>query len=171
MKHWQKYIQKHQAYNKYTVPPNFNYGMVVVIPCYDEPDVLTTLNSLIQCAPTQHPVGVLVVVNSSEMSDDSVVQNNRKTYNELIAEINTTSAYPNPASSYVTIQFNFLRAEEKSILLVYDNLGRQVLSRNIGKIYDGQELIDTRKLTDGLYLYQWVQNGKKVSDGKFLVIH
>lgn len=98
-------------------------------------------------------------------------QKPKATYNELIAEINTTSAYPNPASSYVTIQFNFLRAEEKSILLVYDNLGRQVLSRNIGKIYDGQELIDTRKLTDGLYLYQWVQNGKKVSDGKFLVIH
>ncbi|NEN23508.1 T9SS type A sorting domain-containing protein, partial [Cryomorpha ignava] len=93
-------------------------------------------------------------------------QKPKATYNELIAEVNTTSAYPNPASSYVTIQFNFLRAEEKSILLVYDNLGRQVLSRNIGKIYDGQELIDTRKLTDGLYLYQLLQNGKKVSHGK-----
>ncbi|NEN25852.1 T9SS type A sorting domain-containing protein, partial [Cryomorpha ignava] len=87
------------------------------------------------------------------------------------AEINTTSAYPNPANSYVTIKFNFLKAEEKSVLHVYDNLGKQVLSRNVGKLYDGQELIDTRKLTNGLYLYQWVQNGKKVSDGKFIVTH
>ena len=85
MKHWQKYIQKHKTYDKYVVPSNFNYGMVVVIPCFDEPDLLTTLHSLMQCLPTQQPVGVLVVVNSSEMSDDSVVENNRKTYNELIA--------------------------------------------------------------------------------------
>ena len=85
MRHWQKYIQKHQAYNKYAIPPNFNYGMVVVIPCYDEPDVLTTLNSLIQCAPTQHPVLVLVVVNSGELTKVSVIQHNRKTYDELIA--------------------------------------------------------------------------------------
>ena len=85
MKHWLKYIQKHKAYDKYALSVNFNYGMVVVIPCLDEPDVLTTLNSLMQCAPTQHPVGVLIIVNASEMSDETVVQNNRRTYNELIA--------------------------------------------------------------------------------------
>ena len=48
MKHWQKYIEKHKVYDKYAVPRNFNYGMVIVIPCFDEPDVLTTLNSLKQ---------------------------------------------------------------------------------------------------------------------------
>ncbi len=85
MKHWQKYIQKHQAYNKYPIPAEFNCGMVVVIPCFDEPDVLTTLKSLMECAPTQHPVGVLVVVNSSELSDETIVSNNRKTYDEVIA--------------------------------------------------------------------------------------
>lgn len=84
MKHYQKYIRKHKAYDKYAVPSSFNYGMVVVIPCFDEPDVLTTLNSLKQCLPTQHPVCVLVVVNSSEVADESVVLRNRETYNELI---------------------------------------------------------------------------------------
>lgn len=85
MKHWQKYIQKHQAYNKYPIPADFDYGMVVVIPCFDEPDVTTTLKSLMQCRSTQNPVGVLVVVNSGELSDEAAIQNNRKTYNELIA--------------------------------------------------------------------------------------
>jgi len=85
MKHWQRYIQKHKAYDKYIVPSNFNYSMVVVIPCFNETDVLTTLYSLMKCFPTQQPVGVLVVVNSSEMSDDSIIQNNRKTYDEIIA--------------------------------------------------------------------------------------
>ena len=60
---------------------------------------------------------------------------------------------------------------EESVFQVYDNLGKQVLTRKVGKIYAGQELIDTRKLVDGLYLYQFVQNGKKVSDGKFIVTH
>ena len=85
MKHWQKYIQKHQAYTKYPIPANFDYGMVVVIPCFDEPDVLTTLKSLMQCASTQNSVGVLVVVNSGELSDGAAIENNRKTYDALIA--------------------------------------------------------------------------------------
>lgn len=85
MKHWEKYIQKHQAYNKYAIPAGFDYGMVVVIPCFDEPDVLTTLRSLMQCVPTQYPVGVLVVVNSSELTDVAIVKHNRVTYDEVVA--------------------------------------------------------------------------------------
>ncbi len=84
MKHWEKYIQKHQAYNKYAIPAGFNYGVVVVIPCFDEPDVLTTLKSLMQCVPTQHPVGVLVVVNSSELTEEAIVKHNRVTYDEVV---------------------------------------------------------------------------------------
>ncbi len=85
MKHWQKYIQKHQAYNKYAIASDFDYDMVVVIPCFDEPDVTTTLKSLMQCAATQNPVCVLVVVNSGELSDGAAIENNRKTYDALIA--------------------------------------------------------------------------------------
>ena len=83
MKHWEKYIQKHQAYNKYPIPAHFNYDMVVVIPCFDEPDVLTTLRSLMLCVSTQNSVCVLVVVNSGELTDKAAIQNNRKTFNEL----------------------------------------------------------------------------------------
>ena len=85
MNHWRKHIQKHQAYNKYPIPDKFNYGMVVVIPCFDEPDVFSTLKSLMKCVATNQSVGVLVVVNSGELSDKSVIENNRSTYKELIA--------------------------------------------------------------------------------------
>lgn len=84
MKNWKKYIQRHQKYNKYPVPAKFNYGMVVVIPCFDEPDLLITLKSLMQCAPTEQPVGVLVVVNSSELTEEAIVEKNRTTYNEVL---------------------------------------------------------------------------------------
>jgi hypothetical protein len=36
---------------------------------------------------------------------------------------------------------------------------------------EGQQLIDTRKIPNGVYLFQIVQEGKKVSDGKFVVTH
>lgn len=83
MKHWQKYIQKHQEYNKYPIPTDFDFGMVVVIPCFDEPNLLITLRSLMLCKPTENPVGVLVVVNSGELSEETAIQNNRKTYDAL----------------------------------------------------------------------------------------
>lgn len=85
MKHWEKYIQKHQAYNKYALPAAFDYGMVVVIPCFDEPDVITTLQSLVECVPVKQPVGVLVVVNSSEITDEAILERNRTTYKEIVA--------------------------------------------------------------------------------------
>ncbi|NLZ95354.1 MAG: hypothetical protein GX921_05960 [Bacteroidales bacterium] len=84
MKHWKKYIQRHQAYNQYATPVGFNYGMVVVIPCFDEPDLLTTLKSLMQCGATQNPVGVVVVVNSSELTSEAIVESNRVTYDKVI---------------------------------------------------------------------------------------
>lgn len=91
MKHWQKYIQKHKAYDNYVVPSHFNYVMVVVIPCYDEPDVLATLKSLQHCTTSENPVCVLVVVNSGEDTDETVVLRNRKTYFDLIEFAKTES--------------------------------------------------------------------------------
>lgn len=85
MKNWHKYIQKHQVYNQYAIPSSFNYGMVIVIPCFNEPDVFTTLKSLMQCTSTEQSVGVLVVVNSSELTDNSIVEHNRTTYDKLLA--------------------------------------------------------------------------------------
>ncbi|HTN67855.1 MAG TPA: hypothetical protein VLZ33_00170 [Dysgonamonadaceae bacterium] len=85
MRHWQKYIKKHKTYDKYVVPSDFNFGTVVVIPCFDELNLLTTLKSIQQCLPPKNPVSVLVVVNSCETTDESVVLQNRKTYDEVIA--------------------------------------------------------------------------------------
>lgn len=52
-------------------------SIFVVIPCYNEPDILSTLNSLAECVPPKSGVEVVVVVNDAEGDDDSiVVQNN-----------------------------------------------------------------------------------------------
>ncbi len=95
----------------------------------------------------------------------------QSTYEELLARLNTVTAYPNPSDQYVTIAYTLLHAKEATQLLVYDTQGRQIESRQLGEAYEGQQLIDTSKMADGVYLFQIVQEAKKVSDGKFVVTH
>jgi glycosyltransferase involved in cell wall biosynthesis len=51
-------------------------SLFVVIPCYNEPDILTTLNSLSVCFPPVSEVSVLIVINSSEDApQEAILQN------------------------------------------------------------------------------------------------
>jgi hypothetical protein len=52
-------------------------GVVVVIPCYDEPDVLQTLESLRCCRRPRGAVEVLLIWNASERDDDDVRRRNQ----------------------------------------------------------------------------------------------
>jgi hypothetical protein len=88
-----------------------------------------------------------------------------------LVKLNTTTAYPNLSEQYVTIAYTFLHAKEQSTLGIFDYLERQVEVRNLGEVYEGQQLIDTRKLPNGVYPYQIVQEGMKVSEGKIVVTH
>ncbi|WKN33556.1 glycosyltransferase family A protein [Porifericola rhodea] len=63
-------------------PPAENLKVVIVIPCYNEPYLTTTLNSLSACEPPSHPVEVIVVINSGEQDTSDVLAQNRKSYTE-----------------------------------------------------------------------------------------
>ena len=54
-------------------------SLFITIPCYDEPDLLTTLNSLAACDPPSSGVTVIVVVNSSDRSSPEVSAQNLQT--------------------------------------------------------------------------------------------
>ncbi|MBF0461055.1 MAG: glycosyltransferase [Magnetococcales bacterium] len=54
--------------------------LVVVIPCYDEPDLLITLDSLWQCRPPPGPVEVVVVINGAETDPPSVQAHHQRTW-------------------------------------------------------------------------------------------
>jgi len=58
-------------------------SIFVVIPCYNEPDILTTLNSFAQCYPPKAKAVVLIVVNSSEDSPDSALSQNLATLSSI----------------------------------------------------------------------------------------
>ena len=63
-------------------------SIVVVIPCYNEPAITDTLDSLANCNAVPIKVEVIVVVNQGEDVDQTIHQQNQKS----IAEINTWTA-------------------------------------------------------------------------------
>lgn len=75
-----KYGFQHPVINS-AVPEDL--FQIVVIPCYNEPDILTSLESLEQC---QNPIGsfeVIVVVNSGEQEERDVLEQNLTTVKQI----------------------------------------------------------------------------------------
>lgn len=77
-------------YKRYSVAPKiFNgnprsdTGIIVVIPCYDDEFIFTTLRSLDSANCPSCSVEVIVVVNSAEDTDVAVVEKNRRIYASL----------------------------------------------------------------------------------------
>ncbi len=90
---------------------------------------------------------------------------------EILEKLNTIAVYPNPTDQYTTIEYALLKAVEETRINIYDITGRIIESRAIGKNYNGQVLLDTRKYPNGLVIFEITQDGEKVSDGKFIVSH
>jgi hypothetical protein len=63
-------------------PPHPQLGMILVIPCFNESNLLGALNSLWRCERPECGVEVIVVVNSSESSSGEVLQRNERTLEE-----------------------------------------------------------------------------------------
>lgn len=56
--------------------------MYIVIPCYNEPDLISTLQSLKHCELPNEPVKVLVIINQSEQEREEAILQNQKTFLE-----------------------------------------------------------------------------------------
>jgi glycosyltransferase involved in cell wall biosynthesis len=67
--------------------------MYIVIPCYNEPNLLVTLQSIAQCTLPENEVKVLVIVNQSETESEQVLTHNQQTFETatLWAVENSTS--------------------------------------------------------------------------------
>ncbi|OFX60078.1 MAG: hypothetical protein A2046_16505 [Bacteroidetes bacterium GWA2_30_7] len=62
--------------------PNNNTNIIIVIPCYYEPDLIKSLNSLYNCTFTNKSVEIIVVINSSENESQTIINYNRNTFVE-----------------------------------------------------------------------------------------
>ena len=59
-----------------------NLGIVVVIPCCDEAELLFSLMSLKKCQSPKCSVEVIIVINNSEKASEALKNHNQKTYQE-----------------------------------------------------------------------------------------
>lgn len=85
MKFWQTYIDRQKAeYLETPFPEDFDADAVVVIPCYDEQELETTLKNLLQCMPSTGKILVAIIINSSIRSKQQIVDQNRKTHQETV---------------------------------------------------------------------------------------
>lgn len=79
------YLSKHAFLPKIIVsPPRPNLAIAVVIPCYNEPEIIPSLLSLFKCEkPNKGSVEILVVINSSETDSEKITEQNKKTITEI----------------------------------------------------------------------------------------
>ena len=76
-------IQQNNQYITSLDEPGKGHSIFVVIPCYNEPDIITTLNSLSRCTPPQTATTVLVVVNDADNSPQAAVAQNISTLESI----------------------------------------------------------------------------------------
>jgi len=76
----QRYIERQDSHFSRCLDESLKRASIfVVIPCYNEPELLTTLNSLAACYPPDAEVSVLVVINDAEDSPEEAVAQNKTT--------------------------------------------------------------------------------------------
>lgn len=84
MNHLADYLGKQPDFHlRIGTKPRKDTGFIVVVPCYDEPDILSCLDSLIQCNPPEKSVEVIVVINASEDSPADILETNSKSFAEI----------------------------------------------------------------------------------------
>lgn len=77
------YLEKRALYTQLIKEkPNKNLEIIVVIPCFNEPDLIKTLNSLWSSQRTEKKTEIIIVINSSEKSSLEIIEKNQQTYDE-----------------------------------------------------------------------------------------
>ncbi|NQU51173.1 MAG: glycosyltransferase family 2 protein [Bacteroidetes bacterium] len=78
-----KYLEKQNKETLINSIPNTELGMIVVIPCFREPDILQTLDSLNHCKLPVQNVEVIILINHSEIASEEIKSFNRNTIFEI----------------------------------------------------------------------------------------
>ncbi|MEP7169197.1 MAG: glycosyltransferase [Bacteroidota bacterium] len=76
-------MEKHRfCARQINAPIAADTNIIVIIPCYNEPELLKTLQSLFECEKTFFPAEVIVVINSGEHVGQDVIEHNKKTFHD-----------------------------------------------------------------------------------------
>ncbi len=91
---------------------------------------------------------------------------------EAIADFNSvdvfSNAYPNPASSTVSFDYNMPYDANSASIAIYNMMGQEVVRQNIS-IGGSRADINVSDLNEGVYFYSLIVNNKTVKTNKFVV--
>lgn len=74
------YLLTHALYSSFiNDKPNEDLLLLVVMPCFNEPNLINSLNSLWECERPNCSVEVIIVINATENSENFVIEQNKKT--------------------------------------------------------------------------------------------
>ena len=104
--------------------------------------------------------------------DDKFTINVTFTYSlEGIEDYNSvetfSNAYPVPASDVVNFDYNFASSENAEVA-IYNMMGQEVLRNSISGM-SGKLSINVSDLTDGVYFYSLIVNGKTEKSSKLII--
>lgn len=156
--------------------------------CFAPPTTLSGNDTIAAGATSTKFISYLVPANASGTSsitykffdlnnpNDSVVQQFTYTVSvptsvekTLTKSVNDISlAYPNPANSYTRIDYELAAGTREANIRIYNILGSEVRKIEL-PARQGTVSIDTDGMSEGMYLYSLVANGKTISTRKFIV--
>jgi len=107
------YLRKQQRVSEFPNDPTHpGLAIVVVIPCYDEPDVLQTLECLLRCRRPRGAVEVILVWNASEDDGEDVRCRNHKAMEQIDA---WRALHDDPRFRFQTLNFPRLPARHAGV--------------------------------------------------------
>lgn len=75
------YLEKHAFLDQLIeTPPSNDLGLIVVIPSYNEPDLIASLHALHRCGKPNCSIEVIIVINDGDHNTAAVKQQNRESY-------------------------------------------------------------------------------------------
>ena len=88
--------------------------------------------------------------------------------NEYANSVTFSNAYPNPASSVVSFDYDFQSEVGNAVVVIYDMTGREVKSQEISGV-SGKANVDVAGLSAGVYFYSLVIDGAIIKSNKITV--
>ncbi|MCP9770945.1 T9SS C-terminal target domain-containing protein [Lacihabitans sp. LS3-19] len=110
----------------------------------------------------------LLLNTKTNQVDSKVVSNQTQEAESEVIKL--SNIYPNPASSFAYIDYSINGSFNSANISFFNLLGKQVAEYPLSK-YSDKLKVGTSTWESGIYMYQLIIDGKKISTKKLLVRH
>lgn len=183
-----KYFEKNQIYPFQIISKIENLSYCIVIPAYNEPYILETLNSISSCTSPRSNFAVIVCLNSNERSVEAVLKQNEESQSEIEEWIkkNNSTRIKYFVTHYKSIPFKFRGAgtarklamdEAAHLFNLIDNPNGTIISLDADAKVEKNFLTEiesfyskNRKVNGAVHYFEHPISGEDFSDEQYEAI-